>query len=189
MDENNHVLPERSEVVVIGGGVMGAAALHYLVELGCEHPVLARARDARHRLDRPLRGRRPDAVLGRAERPHRLESIRRLRAVRGRGGAGARPAPRRLPLPARRPGRPRAVRADLAQAASASNAVLAPDEAARSCRSSRRAASAARRSTRVAGYRDARSRRAGLCEARGRRAARESSSRARPRGSWSTAAE
>jgi sarcosine oxidase, subunit beta len=34
------VLPERSEVVVIGGGVMGAAALHYLVELGCERPVL-----------------------------------------------------------------------------------------------------------------------------------------------------
>jgi sarcosine oxidase subunit beta len=26
--------------VVIGGGVMGAAALHYLVELGCERPVL-----------------------------------------------------------------------------------------------------------------------------------------------------
>jgi sarcosine oxidase subunit beta len=36
----NHVVPARSEVVVIGGGVMGAAALHYLVELGCEQPVL-----------------------------------------------------------------------------------------------------------------------------------------------------
>ncbi|HEU5362928.1 MAG TPA: FAD-binding oxidoreductase [Gaiellaceae bacterium] len=34
------MLPERSDVVVIGGGVMGAAALHYLVELGCERPVL-----------------------------------------------------------------------------------------------------------------------------------------------------
>jgi sarcosine oxidase subunit beta len=34
------VLPERSDAVVIGGGVMGAAALHYLVELGCERPVL-----------------------------------------------------------------------------------------------------------------------------------------------------
>jgi sarcosine oxidase, subunit beta len=34
------VLPERSDVVVIGGGVMGAAALHYLVELGCRRPVL-----------------------------------------------------------------------------------------------------------------------------------------------------
>jgi glycine/D-amino acid oxidase-like deaminating enzyme len=34
------VLPERSDTVVIGGGVMGAAALHYLVELGCERPVL-----------------------------------------------------------------------------------------------------------------------------------------------------
>src|SRR5581483_7923242 len=36
----NHVLPDRSEVVVIGGGVVGAAALHYLVELGCRAPVL-----------------------------------------------------------------------------------------------------------------------------------------------------
>jgi sarcosine oxidase subunit beta len=34
------MLPERSDVVVIGGGVMGAAALHYLVELGCERPLL-----------------------------------------------------------------------------------------------------------------------------------------------------
>lgn len=34
------MLPERSDVVVIGGGVVGAAALHYLVELGCERPVL-----------------------------------------------------------------------------------------------------------------------------------------------------
>src|SRR6476620_4632622 len=34
------MLPERSDAVVIGGGVMGAAALHYLVELGCERPVL-----------------------------------------------------------------------------------------------------------------------------------------------------
>ena len=34
------MLPERSDAVVIGGGVMGAAALHYLVELGCPDPVL-----------------------------------------------------------------------------------------------------------------------------------------------------
>ncbi|HVU78820.1 MAG TPA: FAD-binding oxidoreductase [Gaiellaceae bacterium] len=34
------MLPKRSDAVVIGGGVMGAAALHYLVELGCERPVL-----------------------------------------------------------------------------------------------------------------------------------------------------
>ena len=37
---NTGVVPERSDVVVIGGGVMGAAALHYLVELGCKQPVL-----------------------------------------------------------------------------------------------------------------------------------------------------
>ncbi len=34
------MLPERAEVVVIGGGVMGAAALHYLVALGCSRPIL-----------------------------------------------------------------------------------------------------------------------------------------------------
>jgi sarcosine oxidase subunit beta len=34
------MLPGRSEAVVVGGGVMGAAALHYLVELGCTEPVL-----------------------------------------------------------------------------------------------------------------------------------------------------
>ena len=34
------MVPETSEAVVIGGGVMGAAALHYLVELGCHSPVL-----------------------------------------------------------------------------------------------------------------------------------------------------
>ncbi len=33
-------LPTTSDAVVIGGGVVGAAALHYLVELGCERPVL-----------------------------------------------------------------------------------------------------------------------------------------------------
>jgi sarcosine oxidase subunit beta len=31
---------ERADVVVIGGGVMGAAALRYLAELGCPQPVL-----------------------------------------------------------------------------------------------------------------------------------------------------
>jgi sarcosine oxidase, subunit beta len=31
---------ERADVVVIGGGVMGAAALRYLVELGCPQPLL-----------------------------------------------------------------------------------------------------------------------------------------------------
>jgi sarcosine oxidase, subunit beta len=34
------MLPTASDAVVIGGGVMGAAALHYLVELGCDRPVL-----------------------------------------------------------------------------------------------------------------------------------------------------
>src|SRR5262245_50038212 len=31
---------ERADVVVIGGGVMGAAALRYLAELGCRRPLL-----------------------------------------------------------------------------------------------------------------------------------------------------
>jgi sarcosine oxidase subunit beta len=33
-------LPKSSGAVVIGGGVMGAAALHFLVDLGCEAPLL-----------------------------------------------------------------------------------------------------------------------------------------------------
>jgi sarcosine oxidase subunit beta len=37
---HDSVLPERADVVVVGGGVMGAAALHYLVELGCSSTVL-----------------------------------------------------------------------------------------------------------------------------------------------------
>jgi sarcosine oxidase subunit beta len=32
--------PERSDAVVIGGGIVGASALHYLAELGCERPLL-----------------------------------------------------------------------------------------------------------------------------------------------------
>jgi sarcosine oxidase, subunit beta len=34
------MLPEQSGAVVIGGGVMGACALHYLALLGCDRPVL-----------------------------------------------------------------------------------------------------------------------------------------------------
>jgi sarcosine oxidase subunit beta len=34
------VLPDLADVVVVGGGVMGAAALHYLTELGCPSAVL-----------------------------------------------------------------------------------------------------------------------------------------------------
>src|SRR4051812_27113796 len=34
------VLPERADVVVVGGGVMGAAALHYLAALGCRDALL-----------------------------------------------------------------------------------------------------------------------------------------------------
>ena len=40
------MLPPTAGAVVIGGGVMGAAALHYLAELGCERPVLVE-RDTR----------------------------------------------------------------------------------------------------------------------------------------------
>jgi sarcosine oxidase subunit beta len=31
---------ERSDAVVVGGGIVGAAALYYLAELGCERPLL-----------------------------------------------------------------------------------------------------------------------------------------------------
>src|SRR5262249_44851949 len=39
MDDHERV-SERADVVVIGGGVMGAAALRYLAELGCPRLVL-----------------------------------------------------------------------------------------------------------------------------------------------------
>src|SRR5947199_7141902 len=32
--------PEHSDAVVIGGGIVGTAALHYLVEHGCDRPLL-----------------------------------------------------------------------------------------------------------------------------------------------------
>src|SRR5438128_5335245 len=31
---------QRSDAVVVGGGIVGAAALHYLVEHGCDRPLL-----------------------------------------------------------------------------------------------------------------------------------------------------
>ncbi|MGZ4357409.1 MAG: NAD(P)/FAD-dependent oxidoreductase [Gaiellaceae bacterium] len=34
------MLHERSDAVVVGGGIMGAAALHYLAERGCKRPML-----------------------------------------------------------------------------------------------------------------------------------------------------
>src|SRR5919204_6331915 len=34
------MLPERSDVVVVGGGIVGAAALCSLAERGCERPLL-----------------------------------------------------------------------------------------------------------------------------------------------------
>jgi sarcosine oxidase subunit beta len=34
------MLPKRSDVVVVGGGIVGAAALYYLAEHGCEQPLL-----------------------------------------------------------------------------------------------------------------------------------------------------
>jgi sarcosine oxidase subunit beta len=37
---DDRAVSERADVVVIGGGVMGAAALRYLAELGCRRPVL-----------------------------------------------------------------------------------------------------------------------------------------------------
>ena len=45
-------LPSACDAVVIGGGVMGAAALHYLVELGCEARSSSNATRSR-RIDRP----------------------------------------------------------------------------------------------------------------------------------------
>jgi glycine/D-amino acid oxidase-like deaminating enzyme len=57
------MLHQRSDAVVVGGGIMGAAALHYLAERGCERPMLLERDHARFRLDRSLRQRRSCALL------------------------------------------------------------------------------------------------------------------------------
>ncbi|HEY0416685.1 MAG TPA: FAD-binding oxidoreductase [Gaiellaceae bacterium] len=72
------MLPTRSDVVVIGGGVTGAAALHYLVELGCRDVLLIE----RHTLASGSTGRCAGGVrtLFSDELNRRIgeESIRRL---------------------------------------------------------------------------------------------------------------
>src|SRR5690349_20158747 len=40
VEQDCRVRPARAHVVVVGGGVIGAAALHYLAELGCPSAVL-----------------------------------------------------------------------------------------------------------------------------------------------------
>ena len=174
------VLPERADVVVVGGGVMGAAALHYLAELGCPSAVL---------LERD--------TLGTGSTGHCAGGVRTLFSdelnvrigleshpppgAARRTSRAARPAPRRLPLPARRPGRPRAVRGATSQCSrlvGIDTRLLDAGRgggdraAARDRRSLRRRLQPARR------HGDAGLRRAGLRAAARRRAAPRSSSRA-----------
>ena len=122
-EQYNHVLPERSDVVVIGGGVMGAAALHYLVELGCERPVLVERETLASGLDGPLRGRRPHALLRRAQPARSATSRSAASSGSRRGRRRARPAALGLPLPARRRRPTRRASPPTARS------MLAPDEA------------------------------------------------------------
>ena len=57
-----------ADVVIIGGGCMGASVAYHLARRGVTDVVLARAReDARHRIDRAQRRRRAASVLERRE--------------------------------------------------------------------------------------------------------------------------
>ena len=95
------LLPERASVVVVGGGVMGVSAAFHLAEAGVPDVLLLDAGAARRRLDVPGRGRRAGDVLRRGERRARPAQPRGVRRVRDASGPGDRPAPRRLPVPAR----------------------------------------------------------------------------------------
>ena len=103
------VLPERADVVVVGGGVMGASTAFHLAEAGVG-VVAPRTGVPGGRVDVQggRRGARP--VLRPAQHRARRARARGLRPVRGAAGPGDRLAPQRLPLPPDPAGRRRRVR-------------------------------------------------------------------------------
>ena len=119
--------PARADVVVVGGGAMGASAAFHLRRRGVRDVVLLE-RDAlaSGSTSRSAGGIRY-AVRRRAERPHRAPLARRVRAVRGADRRGDRVPPVRLPLPPRLARRRRGVPRGARAAALARRAVARAD--------------------------------------------------------------
>ena len=111
MAHRSHPCPDRADVVIVGGGVVGVSAAFHLAEAGrAGRP--ARARPARQRLDLEGRRRRPHAVL--ATRSTSRSPRRSLAAFKDFDtppGLGDRPARGRLPVPAHPRARRRRVHA------------------------------------------------------------------------------
>ena len=126
-------LPARADVVIIGGGAVGASTAFHLATGGVAGRGRARARDARQRLHLALGRRRAPAVRRRAQRaavaaqPRRVRALghadRRARRVRARH----RVPPERLSLPARQRGRRRDVPRGARRAALPGRAVARAD--------------------------------------------------------------
>ena len=81
-----------ADVVVIGGGALGAATAFHLRRLGVDDVVLLERDALASGLDEQVGGRHPHAVRGRAEHPHRAALARRVRGAwptRSRSGSTA----------------------------------------------------------------------------------------------------
>ncbi len=96
-------LPAQASVVVIGGGVIGLSTAYHLAAAGVRDVLLLERDTFGSGSTSQGRRRGACAVLRRDEHRARPAEPAGLRAVRGDLRAGDRPAPGRLPLPARRP--------------------------------------------------------------------------------------
>ena len=182
-------IPASAEVVVVGGGVMGASALYHLARAGCRDCVLVERETLGVGLDEQGGRRHPRPVLGRAQHPHRPRVHPPLRALR----RGARRRDRLqavgLPLPADDRGatsRPSRRSVALQQSLGVPSRLITPDEAGgdrAGVARGRRARGDVLPARRV---RDARGRRAGLRDRSRSPRGRRSSRVAAPRGSSSS---
>ena len=132
--------PASAQVVVVGGGVMGASALYHLAKAGCTDAVLVEretlAAGSTSKAAGGIRAQFSDALNIQVS----LECIRRVRALRRRARRGNRLQAVGLPLPPHVDGArstPFAARVDLQQELGVPSRLLHPARPPRSCRVSR----------------------------------------------------
>ena len=109
---SNRSIPDRAEVVIIGGGVMGAERGVPSRRGRCDRRVAARGRSVVVRFDLEVGRWSAAAVLRRDQHRPRPAVDGRLRAFRRTTWRRHRPATGRLPVPAHRPRRRRRVRTE-----------------------------------------------------------------------------